>query len=203
MSGGRAALQQPQRLAARPGVVDDWRGLVREKKTSPGETAAPERRRPRTQTSPAHRSAGTPAEAPHAATPHHPNTASRPASRTCPAVECRLTVGANCRRRLHFYLVNFLRSTCGRPTLHFLLNRSRRLHDLESNCLRNDYYLSDTTSRTRPLARPPLDPSPQPTRSLTPPTKPGSCPLPSACRTRPSFFADRHVTIVSLVGLPT
>ena len=29
--------------------------------------------------------------------------------------------------------VNFLRSTCGRPTLHFLLNRSRRLHDLEAN----------------------------------------------------------------------
>ena len=32
-----------------------------------------------------------------------------------------------------FYLVNFLRSTCGRPTLHFLLNRNRRLHDLEAN----------------------------------------------------------------------
>ena len=57
------------------------------------------------------------------------------------------------------------------------------------------------TTPTQPLARPPLHSSPQPTRSLSPPIKPGSCPLPSACRTRPSFFADRHVTIVSLVAL--
>jgi hypothetical protein len=58
---------------------------------------------------------------------------------------CRLTAGANCRRRLHFYIVNFLRSTCGRPTLHFLLNISRRLHDLEANCRPDDCQRSDAS----------------------------------------------------------